>query len=163
VSGERPSVARTEPDLDIALAEIRRTLDNQFSTLIALRERAGVTLGLVVATFTLLFTLGSKYVQSQPIVSVVVAILMMTSAGLLAASFLSIQVGDVPSTSWLFDRLNESGLSTTAFKEQLIEQYAFEHGRNEKATSRRPYVVDTGFLIFIIAVGLFATLVYWHP
>jgi hypothetical protein len=140
---------------DLALGELRRSLDNQLKSLSSLQSKVGTVLGFALTAIGLLFTLGRVALSARPVESDLAAGLMLISTAILGASYISVVVRDAPKTKWLQDNVNDKDVSPEKLKALVAGAYISAFNDNEKGERLRFYAVDAAIAILILGVAIF--------
>ncbi|HZY92878.1 MAG TPA: hypothetical protein VFG07_08960 [Thermoplasmata archaeon] len=145
----------TDDELSIALDQLRHRLDNQQSEFSNLQSKVGTTLGFVVTAMGLLFALGYPYLASHLLPAQVSATLLLLSAGILGASYMSVFKRDVPSSSWMLKQLNDPKSTAEDLKAGLVENYAGVLELNGRGQIARIIAINLAIALFIAGATLF--------
>lgn len=137
-----------------AIEELRRLLDNQLKSLNDLQTKVGVALGFALTSLGILFSLGHPYLAINQRVSDVSAGLLVTSALLLGASYLSMRVTDIDPESVKTYALS-MGADLKGIQSNLVTAYATAYDDNKAGTNIRFIVVNVAIALFLASVVLF--------
>jgi hypothetical protein len=148
-------MSQSDAELEVALDQAKRTLDNQVTDLRSLQTKAGVALGFVLTSLSLMFSVGHSVVLTTPTSSVAVALPMSAAAVILAACFFSIRIRDVTNIDWLMGLVNDSSVTTAQLRTKLLANYWDAIKLNSAPLRNRHWYVDGGFAVFLIGVLIF--------
>lgn len=148
-------MARTDQELTIALDQLKRAVDNQLSALKELQTKVGTALGFNLTAIGLLFAFGATYISGHRFPATISAALLLSSAGLLGAGFVSFFVLDVPDPNWLLKKLNDPRVGKVDLLEALVANYAGAYVSNARGSFARLLAVNLGIALIILGVGVF--------
>jgi hypothetical protein len=148
-------MARTEAELDIALPELRRLLDNQLTTLSSLQSKVGTLFGFALTSTGFLFSFGQSYLASHLVLAQISAVFLLTAIGVLGASYVSIVVSDVPDPDWIVNQLNDSDVKVGMLKADIVSSYARAYKDNARGSTVRFYAVNLSIGLLVVGIVVF--------
>lgn len=149
--------ADEKDELDLALDQLRHRLDNQHSEFDTLQSKVGTTLGFVITSIGILFALGYPYLHSHLEAAQASATMLLLSAGVLGASYMSVFKRDVPSAKWMLKKLNDPEISVETLKVELVDNYMGVLAANDRHKFARLVAINVAIALLIAGAAVFVT------